>query len=203
MPIQCTGSIQRTHYRASRCALASDESLLLAATLQGRHTPMAHRLAILVLGICAAVFAQRSLADQNSPVFETEIQPVLSEKCGKCHSEKVRKGGLDLSSISGLLHGGESDEALIADSIDDSLLWLMVEAGDMPPEGEPQLTEEELALIRRWVEMGVPSHEPSSADGRSDKPTRRAADRSVAMHHLSRPPHSRWWSRSSHVAQPC
>ena len=113
---------------------------------------MAHRLAILILSLAALVFAERSQGQEDAPVFEADIQPVLTEKCGKCHSEKVRKGGLDLSSLSGLLHGGESDEALITNSVDDSLLWVLVEAGDMPPEGEPQLNGDELALLHRWIQ---------------------------------------------------
>ena len=121
---------------------------------------MAHRLAILILFLCAPLFAEWTHAEENAPVFESDIQPFLTEKCGKCHSEKVRKGGLDLSSLRGLLHGGESDETLVADSVDDSLLWALVEAGDMPPEGEPLLNGDELLLLHRWVESGARSNQP-------------------------------------------
>ncbi len=121
---------------------------------------MAHRLAILILFLGGPLFAERSQSQENTPVFAADIQPFLTAKCGKCHSEKVRKGGLDLSSLSGLLRGGESDEALVADSLDDSLLWVLVEAGEMPPEGEPQLNGDELALLHRWVDFAARSNLP-------------------------------------------
>lgn len=118
---------------------------------------MALRLAILVVLGCSPLSTTRSHGKENLPTFESDIQPVLAEKCGKCHSAQVRKGGLDLSSLRGLLAGGESEEALIADSIDESLLWIQVSGGEMPPEGEPQFNEAELALLRRWLETNAQS----------------------------------------------
>ena len=62
--------------------------------------------------------------------------------------------------MAGLLRGGESGEAVIAETPDDSLLWNMIDGGDMPPDGQPPLSSEEKKLIRRWIEAG--SH--STAD---------------------------------------
>ena len=100
-------------------------------------------------------------ADEQGPVFESEIQPVLARKCGKCHSDRVRKGGLDLSSIAGIRQGGESGEAAVADTGDDSLLWTMIDGGDMPPEGQDPLTTDERELIRRWIAAGSRSEKPA------------------------------------------
>lgn len=100
-------------------------------------------------------------ADETPPIFETDVQPIFAAKCGQCHSDNFRKGGLNLSSIEGVLQGGESGEPAIAKSLDDSVLWMMVEGGDMPPEGEPPLTEVELATIRRWIETGAASKAPA------------------------------------------
>ena len=104
--------------------------------------------------------ADKKLPDRQLPVFESDIRPIFSKKCGKCHGAKVRKGGVDLSTISGLRRGGESGEVVVAHSVDDSLLWIMIDGGDMPPEGQTQLTAEELALIRQWIAAGAPSEEP-------------------------------------------
>lgn len=98
-------------------------------------------------------------ADEREPVFETDIQPVLVRKCGACHSNKVRKAGLDLSSIDGMRRGGESGESAIAESVDNSLVWMMVESGDMPPEGQTPLTTDERQLIRRWIASGARSEQ--------------------------------------------
>ena len=64
-------------------------------------------------------------------------------------------GGLDLSSMGAIRRGGESGEALIAESVDESLLWMMVEGGDMPPEDETPLNDEERTLLRRWIVTGA------------------------------------------------
>lgn len=96
-------------------------------------------------------------ADVDPISFESDIQPLLAEKCGKCHSSTVQKGGLDLSSFASLMIGGESGDPAIADSIDDSPLWTMIEGGEMPPDGHPQLTEAEKIRIHQWIIDGAPS----------------------------------------------
>ncbi|MBP90237.1 MAG: hypothetical protein CMJ64_26600 [Planctomycetaceae bacterium] len=107
----------------------------------------------------SAVQPSLAAAEDNELVFEANIQTVLATKCGKCHSAKARKGGLDLSTMEGLLRGGESGEAVVSESLDESLLWQMVDGSDMPPEGQPQLTGDENDLIRRWIESGARSKE--------------------------------------------
>tara|TARA_R100001132_G_scaffold27531_1_gene34947 strand:+ start:12745 stop:15576 length:2832 start_codon:yes stop_codon:yes gene_type:complete len=99
-------------------------------------------------------------AEEKPLLFEQTIQPVLAAKCGKCHSDKVRKGGLNLSTIAGVHRGGESGEPAIAETVDDSMLWILVDAGDMPPEGQPQLTEAERKLIHKWIATGAKSAQP-------------------------------------------
>ncbi|MEJ7590725.1 MAG: c-type cytochrome domain-containing protein [Planctomycetaceae bacterium] len=84
------------------------------------------RLHILAVSVCCLMVIPSAQADEKGPVFESDIQPVLARKCGKCHSDGVRKGGLDLSSIAGIRQGGESGEAAVAQTMDDSLLWTMI-----------------------------------------------------------------------------
>ena len=102
---------------------------------------MAHRLTLLLVCLCGLTLNQVCDGQQESSSFENEIQPLLSTRCGKCHSNTVRKGSLDLPSLEGLVAGGESEEALVAENVDESLLWTIVESGEMPPEGEIGLTE--------------------------------------------------------------
>lgn len=103
-------------------------------------------------------------AEEANPVFETDIQPVLTVKCGKCHGTKVRKGDLDLSTMTGIRRGGESGDEAIADSVDDSLLWIMIDGGDMPPEGQPPLTSSEQSLIKLWIMTGARSDTPTEPE---------------------------------------
>ncbi len=123
---------------------------------------MADRLALIALLVSCSAFAAESEPTEKQLVFESDIGPLLATKCGKCHSEKVRKGGLDLSSIHGLRRGGESGDALVADSLEDSSLWLLIEAGEMPPDDEPQLDDTELELVRGWIATGAASDVPAT-----------------------------------------
>ena len=104
-----------------------------------------------------------SSAEEKPLVFEADIQPLLANKCGKCHAAKVRKGGLDLSSMNGVRRGGESGESAVGETVDESMLWIMVNGGGMPPKEQPQLTEQELARIRQWIAAGAKSERPHEA----------------------------------------
>jgi len=96
-------------------------------------------------------------SDADAPVFEQEILPVIKARCADCHNATVAKGGLDLSSMAGIRKGGESGEPAVVKSLDESMLWIMIEGGDMPPEGETALTEPEIDVIRRWIISGASS----------------------------------------------
>ncbi|WP_298863622.1 c-type cytochrome domain-containing protein [uncultured Gimesia sp.] len=114
----------------------------------------------MLLFIFSSFSLQTNFAEDKIPVFESDIRPVLAAKCGKCHRDEVRKGGLNLSSIDGLHRGGESEESAIAETLDESLLWTMIADGDMPPEGQPQLTKAERDLIQQWIITGARSKKP-------------------------------------------
>ena len=117
---------------------------------------MTRPLTIFVISAC---FAALCCGDEVIPIFEKDVKPILSAKCGKCHSNKVRKGDLDLSSMAGLRTGGESGDPAIAETADESLLWSMIDGDDMPPEDEPPLTAAEKQLIHQWIVSGAKSVE--------------------------------------------
>ncbi len=89
--------------------------------------------------------------------FETDIKPLFKTKCGKCHQQNERKGELDLSSMQGIYSGGETGDDLLATDLDENALWHQIASGDMPPAGEPQLSQQEQDLIQRWLLAGAPS----------------------------------------------
>ncbi|MEQ9410790.1 MAG: PSD1 and planctomycete cytochrome C domain-containing protein [Fuerstiella sp.] len=121
----------------------------------------------LLLVFCVLTTTAAATADDSKPVFESDIRPILQHRCGKCHSDKVQKGALNLSDMEGVRRGGESGKPAVVDSLDESLLWIMVEGGDMPPEGQPPLTDSELALIRRWISTGATSETPHAVTARA------------------------------------
>ncbi len=90
--------------------------------------------------------------------FEGKIRPLLVEKCYDCHSAQAKKlkAGLRLDSREGLLHGGDSGEAIVPGDSAKSLLIESVkyESYEMPP--NKKLPAEDIANLERWVEMGAP-----------------------------------------------
>lgn len=79
---------------------------------------------------------------------------VLAVHCLECHRGPDRKGGLDLSARAAALAGGDSGPALEADAAS-SRIWKRVEAGEMPPQGRPPLSEADREVLRAWLDNGA------------------------------------------------
>lgn len=93
-------------------------------------------------------------------VFDHLVLPVLQEKCNNCHNEDKSKGGLRMDTYDLTIAGGDSEGNVVPGKPDQSLLIsriLLPEDDDehMPPEGKPQISPEELALLRWWIEQGA------------------------------------------------
>jgi len=94
-------------------------------------------------------------------VFEDVVLPILQDKCVKCHGEKKVKGGLRLDSYGLILAGGDDEGPGVirgGELEDSSIIYRITLDEDdddvMPPEGKPQLTPDEKALLNWWVETG-------------------------------------------------
>jgi hypothetical protein len=112
--------------------------------------------ALLVLFLFSAVPAAGPPAPAK-PVFDRDVLPLLTARCVRCHGTKKRKAQLDVRSHAGLLEGGESGPALLPGSADQSLLFQMVQKGEMPPGKNPKLTPAEVALLKTWIDHGAPA----------------------------------------------
>ncbi|MGZ0172918.1 MAG: PSD1 and planctomycete cytochrome C domain-containing protein [Planctomycetales bacterium] len=124
------------------------------------------RLALGISLFTAAVFSAHSRAaaaeEVEAPFYEKDILPIFESRCADCHNATAKKGALDLSSMAGVRTGGESGESAVVESLEDSMLWIMIEGGDMPPEGETPLTKSESEVIRRWIKSGARSSSGSA-----------------------------------------
>ena len=93
-------------------------------------------------------------------VFQHVILPVLTAKCNKCHSEEKSKGDLRMDTYEMAMKGGENGKNFVAGNLKDSLSIVRILLPDsddehMPPDGKDQLTPEEIALLKWWVEQGA------------------------------------------------
>ncbi len=116
------------------------------------------RTAAAALLVCWSIAAlPASAADE--PQFETDILPLLTARCVRCHGDELRKSDLSLTSAAGLLRGGESGAAIVAGNPEKSPLFEMVRDGHMPPKPAEPLAAAEIDSIRRWIELGAKSAE--------------------------------------------
>ena len=108
-------------------------------------------------------------SDADIEYFETDVRPLLAERCFKCHGAEKQKGELRLDHISYILEGGEQGPALVAGNLAESILVEAIEWSDpdfqMPP--KKKLSEAEIATLTRWVDMGAPWPEESVPTGSS------------------------------------
>ncbi|MCA9073994.1 MAG: hypothetical protein KDA93_03095 [Planctomycetaceae bacterium] len=86
--------------------------------------------------------------------FAEEVAPVFNQRCVACHNTRTAKGRLNMESYTALMKGGESGEIIDPGDGELSTLCVMVEDGSMPKDADP-LTEEQIALVKRWVELGA------------------------------------------------
>src|SRR5207248_10942028 len=89
---------------------------------------------------------------QRAPLFKSEVQPVLEKNCVACHNEKQKMAGLDLSSFAGMMAGSSSGPVIAPNKPERSLLWKLIENGQMPQGGK--MTAAEKQLIRTYIEQG-------------------------------------------------
>ena len=92
--------------------------------------------------------------------FTEDVAPILEGKCVICHGGPDENGAitkeleLDRTSYDALMVGSEFGPIVEPGNAEDSVLWMMIEVGDMPQEGEP-LTTEELEVIKTWIAEGA------------------------------------------------
>jgi hypothetical protein len=93
--------------------------------------------------------------------FESKVRPLLSNNCFRCHGgdpKKKPKVGLNLTTLEGMLQGGESGSALVPGKLDESRIIEAVryknENMSMPP--KRPLMPAEVKILEEWVSMGSP-----------------------------------------------
>ncbi|MEM7013101.1 MAG: c-type cytochrome domain-containing protein [Verrucomicrobiota bacterium] len=91
--------------------------------------------------------------------YKSDIAPIFKAKCVACHG-LIPQGKLKLNSLKNIMKGGANGAAVIPGNADGSLMvkqfYLPLDAKThMPPKGSPQLTEQEIATIKAWINGGA------------------------------------------------
>jgi hypothetical protein len=114
-----------------------------------------------LLLVFVAGWSAAAVEDKPSPAlqdfFETEIRPLLSDRCFKCHGDQKPKANLRLTSRAAILQGGDTGPAAIPGKADQSLLIQAVRHENglkMPP--NRRLSQSQIDKLVRWVQLGLP-----------------------------------------------
>lgn len=97
-----------------------------------------------------------ALSSAQAIDFVHEIVPILRQHCVECHGEDKAKGGFSLNTRALFL---EDDAAVPGDAAESYFLELIQETdpdAQMPPEDKPRVPAEQIALLKRWVDEGLP-----------------------------------------------
>ncbi len=121
-------------------------------------------LPTLVAALSLVTASAATEAAAAEPVqFNRDIRPILSNHCFNCHGPdaSTREADLRLDTQAGLLGDGQDAAGVVVPGKPEvSLLWQRITADDsaerMPPQeyGKP-LSDQQKALIRRWIEEGA------------------------------------------------
>lgn len=122
---------------------------------------------IRLLGLCfiaCGILSSLALCAQDSQSpdwFETNIRPILAEKCFQCHGPTKQWSGLRLDSQEALGKGSENGLVILKENLESSPLLQRIHSDDpdlkMPPgDSKLALTDREKELLQRWVLQGAP-----------------------------------------------
>jgi len=123
---------------------------------------MSKRILLLLLSGMAMVTAQQPA--QKAPrkpkaevvSYYRDIEPILKQNCVSCHQAAMAAGGLSVDAPENVLQGGASGPAVVPGKAQRSILYQRLTVTTdkrMPPVGA--LTEEQLAMIRAWINAGA------------------------------------------------
>ncbi len=98
---------------------------------------------------------------QSVALFSAAIQPLFRDKCGKCHIREKPAGGLGVEQHAQLIEGGYSGAGIVprdrkASLVLQRLVLPLANEEHMPPEGEPELSADEVELVGAWIDQGAP-----------------------------------------------
>ena len=122
-------------------------------------------LGALGIFLVSGLMCQKAVA-QNVD-YDHDIAPIFQASCVKCHGAGVAMGKLRLDSEAAVLKGGVSGPVIVPGKSGDSLLVkrILGQLGKprMPMGGAP-LSDQQVQLIRAWIDQGASSPNASSPD---------------------------------------
>ena len=151
--------------RPGRGIWLANRPMKLSLSYRSGPTPGLVRPTILLTLWVLAAAAEAASGAAEKVDFNFHIRPLLSDRCFKCHGpdEKSRKAKLRLDSVEGArarFDDATQRMAFVPGSLERSEGWRRIVTPDLddlmpPPASNLSLNQEEIELIRRWIEQGA------------------------------------------------
>ena len=120
--------------------------------------------ALILFAVGACAWAQ----PVHHPNYDDDVRPLFARRCFGCHNASEMRSGLSLESYAGVMKGGSSGDVVIAGRAASSMLFKVVNRDEGVPQmplGQPKLPDNEIALIRDWIQLGLLENASSVAKG--------------------------------------
>ncbi len=94
---------------------------------------------------------------EEAVVYLDIVEPILYNKCQKCHNSSKKKGDLRLDLPELIIKGGEHGPVVVAGNSGKSEIYtrlLLPEEDDkrMPPKGKTEISADEIEIIKWWID---------------------------------------------------
>ncbi|MCC6360218.1 MAG: hypothetical protein IT450_15850, partial [Phycisphaerales bacterium] len=106
---------------------------------------------------CSVALAVSAAVAQDKTNYNDHVRPLLARSCLNCHNADRARGGLDLSTYAGAISGGSSGKVLASGDLGASPLFGSISHTREPkmPPNRPRLPDDEIAVIKAWIEQGL------------------------------------------------
>ncbi len=100
-----------------------------------------------------------SLSETELDNLNLEVRAIFAHNCYQCHSENKQKGELVLENKRGVFQGGKSGKVIVPGRPEESEIYRRITLSsnddDVMPKKGKVLQENEIALIKLWIEKGA------------------------------------------------
>lgn len=107
---------------------------------------------------------QPLLTPAQAQLYTDLVRPVLAQNCFACHGPDKTSGGLRLDSFAAVTRGGQDGAVVAAGNSSVSLLIQRLslpspDSKHMPPDGKPQPSDDQVDLLKWWIDSGALEHQ--------------------------------------------
>ena len=87
--------------------------------------------------------------------YNTQIQPIFDAHCTICHIGNYASGDLQLDSYENLMNGANGEMVISEGDHQNSILWQVIDSGEMPGYPNDNLDQSLIDLIATWIDEGA------------------------------------------------